>query len=240
MNEHGEPKDLKTNWVDYSVAGVRGSLNLVPLLGPFLAEIVGERIPNQRLDRIAKFAVELDRRIHSVEAVVLKMQLESEELADLLEEGFRQAARSLSDERRGYITSMIVNGMTSDNIELSEARHLLRILGEINDVEIVWLRSFREPTRVGDEQFRDAQKEVLEPVTAVMSSTQETRDKHALQQSYKEHLAQLGLLDREYKTDHRTGVPEFDSFSGAMEVWGYRLSRLGSLLLREIGLGRDG
>ena len=237
MRDHNENNELRPNWVDYSVSGIRGGVNLVPIVGPFLAEIVGETIPNQRLDRIAKFAAELDRRLNYVEVFVLDNQLENEEFADLIEEGFRQASRSLSDERRSYIASLIVNGLTSDRIEFSEAKHLLRMLSEINDIEVVWLRYFREPTIEGDEQFRDSHKKVLEPVTALVSSTQETRDKHALQESYQEHLAQLGLIVREYETDMHTGFPEFDRFSGAMKVSGYYLSGPGSLLLREIGLG---
>ena len=237
MRDHSENMELRPNWVDYSVSGIRGSLNLVPIVGPFLAEIVGEMIPNQRLDRIAKFAIELDRRLHCGEKYVLKNQLVNEEFADLIEEGFRQASRSLSDERRSYIASLIVNGLTSDHIKFSEAKHLLRILSEINDVEVVWLRFFREPTIEGDEQFRDSHKEVLEPVMALVSSTRETRDKHALRGSYMEHLAQLGLLDREYETDMHTGLPEFDRFSGAMKILDYQLTELGMLLLREIGLG---
>ena len=42
-----------------------------------------------------------------------------------------------------------------------------------------------------------------------------------------------------YRTNMQTQTPEFDSFTGAMEVQGYYLSSLGTMLLREIGLGED-
>ena len=211
MGDHDKLGDLRPNRVDYSVAGVRGVVNLVPIVGPFLAEIFGVTIPKQRIDRVAKFATELNHRLETIENYLLERgeRAEDEGFIDLLEEGFQQASRALSDERRIYIASLIVNGLTSDGIEFSESKHLLRVLGEINDVEVVWLRFFKVSTIGGDQEFREIHEGVLAPVIPFMGSSQETIDKSALQKSYKEHLAQLGLLDRRYKTDMQTRTPEF-------------------------------
>ena len=223
--------------MDYSVAGARGSLNLIPIIGPFFAEIFGATIPKQRIDRISNFATELDLRLMAIEKEVLEREVENEEFIDLIEEGFRQASASLGEDRRDYIASLIAHGLASHEIEYSESKHLLRILGEINDIEVVWLRFHRRPTYGGDEEFRERHKGILEPVIPYMGATQETHDKYALQVSYREHLTQLGLLERRYRTDMQTRIPEFDRSTGAMEVSGYQLTRLGRLLLRQIGLG---
>ena len=244
MNSSDDPtRELKPNWVDYSVAGTRSGLSLVPIIGPFFAEIFGTIIPNQRLDRVVKFIAELNRKVDLKEKRLSDAPVNDEEFTDLVEEAFRQAARSLSDERRSYIATLVANGMNSENIEFAESKHLLRILNEINDVEVIWLCSYRSHSFGGDKEFREMHKAVLTPVEALFSSPPETYYKLALQESYQEHLAQLGLLNRQFKTDtdpdSRTVMPEFDSFSGAMEVSDYELSSLGSLLLREIGLGKD-
>ena len=237
MNNEGESRELKLRRVDISTAALRGAASLFPIVGPFLAEIIGVAIPQQRTDRIAKFAEELDRRLSSIEKDLLEAEKGDDEFVELLEEGLRQATHSLSDERRSYIASLIVSGLTSENIERSESRHLLRILDEINDIEVVWLRFYQHPTIGGDEAFREAHKETLEPAIAYISSPQEDVDKGTLQKSYKEHLSQLGLLERRFKTNPQTELPEYDRFSGTMQVSGYRLTQLGRLLLREIGLG---
>jgi len=156
-----------------------------------------------------------------------------------MEEGLRQAARSLSDERREYIASLITNSLTSEDIEYQESKHLLRILAEINDVEVIWLRHYLVRTIGGDEDFREKHKAVLKPVFVHTNAPQDVRDKAGLQVSYKEHLTQVGLLERQYRTDMRTKQPEFDSFSGGMKVRGYQLTALGRLLLREIGLADE-
>ena len=158
---------------------------------------------------------------------------------ELIHDGLQQAAQSLSDERRRYIATLIANGLKPEGIEVAQSKYLLRILDEINDVEIVWLRFYSVPTIGGDSEFRDAQESVLAPIQATIGAPQEVLNKAYLQKNYKEHLAQLGLLDRLMKTDIRTGIPEINPSTGATEVAGYRLTGLGKLLLREIGLDAD-
>ena len=242
MTSEKDSRELRQNWVDLTAAAGRGAASLVPLIGPFFAEVIGVTIPKQRLDRVVQFVTELERRLESAERKVFEQQLSSDEFTDLLEEGFRQATHSLSDERRSYITSLIINGMNSEQIDIAESKYLMRILGEINDIEVVWLwahaRAHTIATIMGDDTFREKHKEILS-VFAHFGSTQREIDKEALQKSYKEHLAQLGLLTPRYRTNMQTQTPEFDSFTGAMKVQGYDLSSLGTMLLREIGLGED-
>lgn len=66
----------------------------------------------------------------------------------------RQAAYSLSDERREYVASLIANGVSGTAISDQESKHLLQILGELNDVEIIWLRFYADASIGGDEEFR--------------------------------------------------------------------------------------
>lgn len=237
MNREPSTDILKSKLLDYSVAAARGVANLVPIVGPIIAEIIAVRIPSQRVDRIAKFADELERRLSTLENGWSESQLGNEEVIDLIEEGIRQATHSLSDERREYIASLIVNSLSSDQISYTESRHLLRLLDEINDIEIIWLRFYLLPFLGGDEDFRNTHEEILTHIVATMGSPQDIVDKEILQKSYSEHLAQLGLLERRYRTDTQTKMPEFNSWTGAMEVSSYETTGLGRLLLKEIGLG---
>ena len=239
MTREKDSREPQRNWVDLTVAAGRGAASLVPIIGPFFAEVIGVTIPRQRLDRVVKFITELEQRLESAEREIFEQQLSNDEFTDLLEEGFRQASRSLSDERRSYIASLIINGMNSEQIDIAESKHLLRILGEINDIEVVWLRFHTVATIMGDDGYREKHREVLSPLFAHSGSNQRDIDKAALQKSYIEHLAQLGLLTPWYRTDMQTNTPEFDRSTGAMEVQRYDMSSLGTMLLREIGLGED-
>jgi hypothetical protein len=236
MNEQSRSNQLSPQATDYVTAAARAVLGMVPFAGSLLAELAGTIVPNQRIDRIAKFAEALESKLSNLEQDFVRSQLTNEHFTDLLEEGMRQAARSLSDERREYIANLIANSLSSEDIEYIESKHLLRILGEINDIEVIWLRFYLVPTIGGDEEFRRKHEGILKPVIATVGAPPEIHEKAALQESYKEHLTQLGLLQHRYRTDIKTRTPKFDSFTGAMETQGYQITLLGRLLLRYVGL----
>ena len=142
---------LATSGRDYLIAAakvgtVAATVHLNPaaaiMLGPLLGELIGNILPGQRSDRFAKFAAVLNQRLSAVEDKFLQSQLTNENFTDLVEEGLRQAARSLSDERREHIANLIANSLSQEDIEFIESKHLLRILGEINDIEVIWLKFY--------------------------------------------------------------------------------------------------
>ena len=215
-NPEESSDELDDKPIDYITSVVKGTLDMVPFAGSLLAELAGTVIPNQRLDRIAKFVIILEDKLSNLEQDFVRSQLTDENFSDLLEEGARQTARSLSDERREYIASLIANSLSQQDIEYIESKHLLRILGELNDIEIIWLRFYLEPTLSGDEEFRGEHENILTPIMASISDPPNVLDKEALQESYKQHLARLGLLQSQRNN--------------------YQLTPLGQLLLRQIGL----
>ena len=238
MGDHPTTGPLDNRTVDYVLSAAKAVVGPLPIVGPLVSELAGVVVPNQRVDRIAKFMVQLERRVRELESPAQIMeQLGDESFTDLLEEGFQQAARSLSDERRRYIACLICSGLSGARIRHVESRHLLRILDELNDIEIIWLRFYWEPTIGGDEHFRGRHAEVLQFAGATLGCSQEEVDKHTLQESYKEHLSQLRLLKPRYEINPETEQPEFDRWDGNQTVQDYEITSLGRLLLRETGLG---
>lgn len=235
MDKSEDPaNDLATSKSDYVASAAKAALGVIPFAGSLLAEIAGAVIPNQRIDRIVSFAAELEKRIGDLERQRALQNISNEEFTDLVEEGLRQAARSTTDERRAHIANLVANSLTDEEISFAQAKHLLRILGEINDAEVIWLRSYLDPTIGGDKEFREKHRAVLNPVSATFSSQPAELDQATIQESYKEHLAQLALLESRFRIDNKTKLPEFDS-RGRPKSAGYDLTSLGRLLLRELG-----
>ena len=232
-------KNIQQNKTDLLVSAARSIVGIAPFVGPLLSELVGTLIPNQRIDRLAKFVKELDEKLSDFEEEFLRTEIEKEECSDLFEEGFIQASRALSDERRSYIASIIANGLKNEHIEYAESKHLMYLLQELNDIEVIWLRFYYGPTIGGDEEFREKHKNVLEPVPSYLGADQHLLDKNALQESYKAHLERLGLIQPHYNIDRESGIPEFDNFTGKPKVSYYDVSPLGRLLLKNIGLIND-
>lgn len=219
---------LKNAGADYVASAAKSALGMVPFAGSLLSEIAGNIIPNQRIDRIVKFAKELEKRLSALENANIKSNLTDENFTDLIEESLHQAARSLSDERRRYISELVTNSISSVDLEYFESKHLLRLLGELNDIEIIWLRFYLNPVLNGDNEFREKHSNILNPVGAHLGSAQPELDKSTLQNSYKEHLASLGLLEKEMDMDTSgRGVK--------LKTKGFKITSLGRLLLRELG-----
>lgn len=226
-----------TNTYDLVAAVTKASASLLnPYMGPYLAELIGMVIPNQKIDRLIKYVAILDKRLAQMEKDPFHEQNKDEAFTDLMEEGLRQASQSLSDERREYIASLVANGIASTEIEYYESKHLLRLLGELNDIELILLRVYFNPEFGRDEEFREKHQNVLNPEFHSMDQDEIGYDKEAIHESYKEHLSQIGLLIRKLKLDPKTGLPVIDRWSGGFEVSGYQINRLGRLLLRRVSL----
>ena len=214
---------------------------LAPLLAPispFLSEAVGFVIPKQRMDRVAKFATVFEKKGETLDQEQIRAHLNNENFVGLLEDSVLEAARSLTDERREYIANLLVNSLSQEDIEFIESKYLLRILGEINDIEVIWLM-YSYNQQFGGEDLWGTHSDILAPRMVGIDSEESEHDKEALQKSYEAHLAQLGLLGAEYKIDSNTLGPEINPFVGGFTVESYKITQLGSLLVRFISDQND-
>lgn len=239
MSQDNSDNKLAPRTPDYVASAAKAALGTVPFAGSLLAEIAGSIIPNQRIERIVDFARQLESRLSEVERGALRSQLADENFTDLMEEAIRQVARSVSRERRARIAELIVNGLAAGNISLIESKHLLKILGETNDIEIVRLTSHLFETMGSGAEYWAKHRDILEPVAPTMGSSQDKLDKATLQDSYDEHLTRLGLLSTRYDVDSHTNQLAVDRFTGVLKVRGYVLTSLGRLLLEQLGVEVD-
>ncbi|CCK81145.1 hypothetical protein [Desulfobacula toluolica] len=232
--------ELDQNKADFLSSTAKSILGAVPFAGPLLSELVGNLIPNQRIDRLSKYVVELDNKLSDLSTEKLRNLLRNDECIDLFEEGFVQASRALTDERRAQIASVVRNGLDENLITYSESKYVLKLLQELNDQEIIWLRFYLFPTMGGDEEYRNKHRNVLDPIPVTLGTTDEKIiKKAALQNSYREHLERIGLIRSHYRLDRNTKIPEFDKFTGKPSVAYRDLTALGRLVLKQIDLIED-
>lgn len=225
---------LANSRYDYISSAAKSIVGAAPFVGSLLVEIAGTIIPNQRLDRIAHFAEELEARISEIERSNAQSSLTDEHFTELVEDAMKEAVSAVSEERRRQIANLVANSLKPDEITFIESKHVLRLLGEINDIEVVWLRLYLHPTMGGDEEFRAKHAEILKPRPKHFGLPESDLAKSTLQESYKEHLVQLGLLGEQFEIDSRTKLPVMDS-SGGMKRRAFRITAIGRLLLTQIG-----
>lgn len=232
--------NLDRNKKDLLTIVAKSAFGTIPCIGPFLSEMVGAIIPNQRIDRISKYVEILNERISEISEKTFERLKTDENFVDLIEEGFVQASRAITQERRNYIASILVNGITNDSLELQESKYLLKLLQELNDIEVIWLRYYKTSTTVDYKEFEEKHKNVLSPIRIRIDTyDRETMQKAALQESYKKHLERLGLIKNHIKIDITTRTAEIDKYTGQPKVSHTVTSELGEMLLEQIGLFKE-
>lgn len=220
---------------ELAAAVTKGVLGAIPVLGPLVAEVVGTFIPNRRLERIEGFLKILETEVRDLSHERLRSRFEEPGFVDVFEEGVHQAARALSNERLGYLAALVAAGLAEDDVKALETKHLLGLLGELNDVEVIILRSHAvHPQR--DEEFWKRHDSILRPRPVHTGSTREELDQAAVYRSYRDHLERLGLFRATYRVPRKGETPEFDEQTGTLKGRSAQITPLGRLLLRRIGL----
>lgn len=233
------PPKLGNTSTDIVASALKGGVGAIPIVGSLVAEIVGNVIPNQRVDRIVRFVQLLEERLGKLEAGPLREKLVRVHAVDILEDGFTQAARATSQERLEQIANVVANGIGADELDQAETKRMLWLLGQLNDAEIIILRSRLAMTGedyVADAEFQEKHAELLAPAAIVMGSPDEEIEDAALKASYRQHLHDLGLTRPRFSKPRKGDLPEFDSTTGMMKSSGSDVTRLGKMLLKHLKL----
>jgi hypothetical protein len=233
-----EEISMKTNRSDLAAALVRGLIGAAPLVGPLIAEILTATIPRQKMDRVVTFVKILDDKLSYLEEDVVKVRIKSEEFADLLEDGITQASRSLSDERKSHIASLLKNSLTRDDLKHLEHKKILALLNELNDIEILFLKFYwlhAEDQR----EFWGKHKDALFRPPLYFGVGQVEIDQDALKESYTTNLRRLGLVNARFPRVEKGKLPDFDEKTGTLKASAVQTSSLGKLLLRYIDLEQE-
>ena len=231
---------MSTSKIDLLTIIGKGSVGAIPFIGPLAAEIVGAIIPNQRIDRLEQLLITLESKISESEKDNINSKLNSVEGVDLLEDGFISASRALSSDRLDYIASLLKNSLTEEQMKHSEYKRLLNILNQINDVEVLILKSyamnhFDEKSK----EFREKHENILYVQPTMYGSTQDEMDKYVIHQTHRNNLAALNLLKPRFKRLKKGELPEFDEKTGMIKASGHTITSLGNLLLRVIDQTED-
>ena len=198
----------------------------MPVIGGPLAELITERIPRMRQDRIVEYLRQLNARLETLEKEKVEQILTDVEKIDLIESGGFLAARTTTSDRITKIAEIVFRGLREDEVDLIRRKRLLDLFGEIDDYEFLLLNAYSQPYPL--------ERIDRPPLTTVGSSEKEI-DSAELYNLGEQKLLRLGLLRRNYDGVKTGEYPPFDVFAGDFE---YRIgiSYLGRMLLKEVGI----
>ena len=110
--------NLDNSKVDIGAAVAKSIAGAIPFAGTAVNELLSNVIPNQRIDRIATFVAELEKRINKSEQKVLN---NNKYFVDLFEDAIVQATRSLTEDRNRYIAVFLSNNKNISEFEIGRA-----------------------------------------------------------------------------------------------------------------------
>jgi hypothetical protein len=206
---------------DRAVAVARGLAGMVPVAESLIAELITEVVPGQRQERIEHWLHHLAERLSLIEEATLRERLREPEGVALFEDGAYQAARAITDERRRQIAELVVTGITNDRRDQLQSRRLLRLLGELDDAEVIVLAGYLSKNRQCG--YWEQHANVMGGAPPHLGSSRDEVDVAEVREAGRRHLVRLGLLE--------------EGMIGGPTV--AQLSSLGRLLLRRIGLAGD-
>lgn len=138
MEERPNLDETKT---DLAVSFAKGVFGAVPYIGGIVAEVTGTLIPRQRLDRVTEFLQILDAMVTELQREVLEQKMKTEEFIDLFEDAVWQAARARSRNRKEWIAAVLKHSLYEGEINHIRSKELLALLNELNDAQIIILKS---------------------------------------------------------------------------------------------------
>ena len=226
-------KDLEQKKIDYAVSAAKGIVGAIPAVGPIFAEIIGEIVPNQRVDRIVSVLAELDKRLTAVE----KASFTSNKYAlSLFEDGMYQAARSLSEERNKYIAIFLKGCASLEKDKFSIKKKLFYILEDLTDLDIEILVGIEHHS--GDIKYKLTQRFLSYGDYNRLDEAQKFEYDLA-KEAWELHLSTLqrhGLIEPEYdKFDEREPNRHLDEKTGMPKIINYNVTGLGKVFIRSIG-----
>ncbi len=235
MTKDGEGVPVGPTKTDYIVSALKGLAGAVPVAGTIIGEIIGQVIPNQRVDRLEAFVKSLHDRLEELGQPIKVSQFDSPDKVDLFEDGVLKSSRALSQDRIDYISRIVALGLTGEEKDRIQAKRLLNILDEIDDDQIIILSGYLRKNH-DDKEFAKKHAAILRPVPVHLGSDQSEVDEGTLHQLARTQLRTLGLLASRYAKIKKGEIPEFDEKTGMMTAGSTHLTSLGRFLLRQIGL----
>jgi hypothetical protein len=206
----------------------KGAVGMVPVVGPALAEVICILAPAHRFERIESYVRILADRIEQLSISTHRVQ--EMESINLFEEGARQAARAIRNERHAQIATLVASGMAGEDYERLQSKRLLLLLSEIDDAELIILTSLLD-RNFGDADFYQRHENILREPTAETGASPKKNDQVAVYWAAFDHLERLGLvkaqnIEEEYGSMHHKRSD-------------HQLTHLGLMLLRRAGIAEE-
>lgn len=228
--------EIKQRAIDYVVSTSKAGLNLIPIIGSFLAEITSSIIPNQRIDRVVKYLQILRRKLENIDEVQKKLLETDKDLNLLFEKSIIFSAQTTSQNKYEYYSEFIINSLINKDVDVIKKERMIDILSNLNEIEILFIIFYCKNSRrpMGSNFFKKY-RNILYPHPQTMDQPIELRANNTFQEHYLTNLERYDLLEFRININSKTKLPEWDQFNNRFKRSFENLTAMGLLLAKFIG-----
>jgi hypothetical protein len=232
-----ELPDIRKKGIDTLLGFTKAGLSIIPIAGPFIAEIIGNIIPNQRLERVTKYLETLKLKLDSLEGESIISQLNSNRnMLLLFEHTIKYSSETNSEDKYDYYSEFIIKALHDKTTEQIQKERVLNIISELNEIEIILLIYFSlRPTIGMKNTFIESKKDLLFPEPRTLNEPLESGYSYDFMQQYIENLERYKLLRRNIEVDRNTKNLKIDEISGDLKRSSPEITILGDLVVSFIG-----
>lgn len=225
--------NLENDKNDITVMIIKSLTSCIPYIGGPIAEIIGYVIPNQRLDRLSQFVEKLKEKVDDIDDKINERSKSDPLFLDFFEDELTQVSRATTEERIEYLSNILISGIDTDEADLLAAKQLLRILSQLNDAEIIWLKYYNTD-HADREGFIEKHSALLRLIPRYMTMDDEDYRASVIQESYKQRLEELHLVEPKIKFVNKTGLPKINFLRSGFEKSSIQITPLGRQLIEII------
>lgn len=213
-----DTNSLDSNTIDKKVAILKAAISsiLPGFAGNLISEIVGSLIPNQQMDRVVECLKEINSiveenstRIRNVEELLSKITASKSNLL-LFEQTIRYSSQTESLIKHHSYAYFIFNVILEKEYDEGEKEYVLKIISELNEIEILLLIALENVEHSLDESaFYNKYGKFIQRKSEFGS--QEEKDFNSLQDAYFCDLVIKGLAIGTGAGDgiHKYGITSF-------------------------------
>ncbi|MCB9221547.1 MAG: hypothetical protein H6615_07015 [Ignavibacteria bacterium] len=229
----------KSNKNDRFASAIKSTVGELPFVGSYIADIITDKIPNQKLDRVIAYLGKLTERLNELPKENIEELIASPKFQALLEETIEQSAKATTQERYEYLASIVVNGISDEKVAVEESEYILSLFKQLTDVQIIWLNYYCLKRYGNSNEYFEKHKNILKKKEVYLKASFEDITQVALQRGNTEHLIRLGLIREENDYDRKTEQLKIDSSTKKLKVTDTVITDLGKVVLSHIGIFED-
>lgn len=190
--------DLGPN-VNVGALAIKLGLSALGPVGAIVGELIAEQLPNYRFARLEACVLAIQEHLADLDPSFVRKRMTEPILVDLVEDGLRSGAYASSSDRIAQIARLVADGVRGADIQVQDRRFILKMLNELNDIEVLLLES--KAMGWADAAERDAFWEKHRDALHRRHSTLGYNppgvvEAEAVSDAYELHLERLGLVER--------------------------------------------